>query len=298
MSWERVVDLALHAYPRGVREARGAEMRGIVLQVGDRSRRKLVSESLALVGGGAQARAGEVALLGNRRLIAGSCALAVTAWGLIALVGELQLERTVYEVTGGHGPDTLDMLITSLVAVSVELVLAGFDRLSGLCGLAWIGLALSTVASQRTAFPVGELFRHADWFASVLVPFGCYVVLIISPRGRRRDLWRLVWLLGAVLLGLLLRPGSASVPGMAGITGILILAVAVAGVLSLASDPRHTIAFALVLIASGLSRAVREAGTGLDTHYLLQLLITTLVPMALMAGVAVRLVAARRSLPG
>lgn len=61
MSLERIIDLALLAYPRKLRESRGAEMRDTALEASGASRVKLLRESLALASAGMSARARAVA---------------------------------------------------------------------------------------------------------------------------------------------------------------------------------------------------------------------------------------------
>lgn len=63
MSFERIVNLALRAYPRELRESRGAEMRDTALEASGISRVKLLRESLGLAGAGMSARARAAASL-------------------------------------------------------------------------------------------------------------------------------------------------------------------------------------------------------------------------------------------
>ena len=68
MRAERIVSIALWAYPREVRRSRGEEMTATVLDLSEGSRWVFLRETLALVYGGLSARAGIDPEAGTRGL--------------------------------------------------------------------------------------------------------------------------------------------------------------------------------------------------------------------------------------
>jgi hypothetical protein len=123
--------------------------------------------------------------------------------------------------------------------------------------------------------------------------------MIVAPRKRRRRFSRLLWAVGAVLLGVLGEPAGlarVSFHGLLGVTGIVISVIAALGLFSLNTDPRHAAAYAFALISFGLQFIFFQIHVGGGAYALLAL--TTLVPMLLLAGAAARLISARRGLPG
>jgi hypothetical protein len=78
---ERILGLAMRAYPNDVRKALGDEMVGTVLDVSGRSNAQLLCESLALARSGFGARARVACAAGSRRLAFDVCAQAATATG-------------------------------------------------------------------------------------------------------------------------------------------------------------------------------------------------------------------------
>jgi hypothetical protein len=143
MSFERIVDVALRAYPSAVREACGAEMRDTALEVAGRSRRLLLREGVALLGGGMKARAGVAASLAGRRLTVDICAQAASIWGLATLASWAALDRMLYEWSfPGGGLTAVGFVVQGLMAMSVVLVLVGCDRAAGSVGVLWIVISL------------------------------------------------------------------------------------------------------------------------------------------------------------
>lgn len=299
MSWERVIDLALRAYPRDVREARAAEMRDTVLEVSAGSRLLLLREGFTLLGGGVKAHASCAASLSGPRLVAESCRLAVAVWGLAALVVWAWAYRSVYEF---GGLTVVGILGGALLALSVALALIGEDRGAGLAGLAWIGVSLMVLLLDQRLV-LDPLTKDAGWLATHLLPLIGYLVLRVAPRNGRRELHRLAWTLGLVLsvalLGIVVGPVllQAQLIGAPWFESGPVLVVAILGLLSLAGDPRRPIAFALALIALGLPLVFFDlTSSSIYTYRLLA--VSTAAPMLLLAAAAARLVSARRGLPG
>ncbi len=90
-----------------------------------------------------------------------------------------------------------------LLVLAVAAALVGYERLSALFGLVWIGVFLNA-AFGKPSFAVGNSTVEAvRSFAIVLVPLVCYLVVLLAPRARRGNPRRLLWLGGAAVIGLL-----------------------------------------------------------------------------------------------
>ncbi len=83
---ERIGQAALRAYPPAVRQTRGLEMLGMLLDAGEQSNRAFVRESGSLVLGGLRERGAITARAGIRRLIADSCCQAVLIWLTLLMI--------------------------------------------------------------------------------------------------------------------------------------------------------------------------------------------------------------------
>ncbi len=91
---ERIGGAALRAYPPPVRQARGPEMLGMLLDAGEQSRLAFVPERGSLVLGGLRERRAIAARAGTRRLIADACCQAVPIFFVLWLISALN--------TAGH----------------------------------------------------------------------------------------------------------------------------------------------------------------------------------------------------
>ena len=89
---ERIGRAALRAYPPAVRQARGLEMLGMLLDAGESSGRAFVRESGSLVLGGLRERRAITARAGTRRLIADSCCQAVLILLTLLMIRVLSTE--------------------------------------------------------------------------------------------------------------------------------------------------------------------------------------------------------------
>jgi hypothetical protein len=263
---ERLAGIALLAYPREVRESRGGEMVGTVLDVSEGSPWRVLGESVALIRSGLRARASIAAGSGSRRLAATVCAQAATVWGLVLLIAYFQLDRMILDssiaqregglfLTQWETGEVALFLTQSLIAASVAVALIGYDRIAALFGLAWTGFSLQ----QDLSSGVGGWGPPAHVIALLLIPAVCYLVMLLMPRARRRDGQRLLWLAGATLVGLApssdftnFGPDSVRLGGL-GLSGMVLLALLLAGLFLLPARSSLPLAFALALLIYGLS---------------------------------------------
>lgn len=307
---ERVARIALLAYPPHMRESRGDEMMGTLRDVSMGSWWRVLGESLALIRSGLRARAGTTAGSGGARLAATVCAQAATVWGLVLLTAYLQLDRMILDSRGValregalfmtqalHGEVAL-FLPQALIAASVAAALIGSDRIAALLGLAWIGFSFQhDLPDARWV----HTDRPAHVIALALVPAACYLVMLLMPRARRRDARRLLWLAAALLIGLAPSPDFTNFgPGVRlgglGLGGTLLLLVLVAGLLLLCAGSSLPLAFALALLAYGLSLWTLPGGVALNST--VRRAMTSAGPLLLVGGAALRLASARRRLAG
>jgi hypothetical protein len=295
MSRERIVRAAMLAYPPEVRNARGSEMLDTALDVTRESPRRLLRESLALARSGLRARAGVTAEAGTRRLTANVCAQGATVWGLVLLIAWLHLDKQIYDNAGSVPQQTLYIAYQVLLALAIAAALIGYDRISAVFGLAWIVVLLDATLTLSHWLGGGSHEWVAHWISFVAVPLACYLVMLLRPRARRRDARRLLWLAVAVLIGLAF-PVYVGVGYGLGLSGMVLLVLALAGLFLLPAGSSLPLAFALVLVAHGLSLWTLPGGFALTEAHSVRWAMTTVVPVLLTAGAALRLVSARRSL--
>ncbi|MHB1468478.1 MAG: hypothetical protein ACYCU0_11790 [Solirubrobacteraceae bacterium] len=232
------------------------------------------------------------------------CAQAATIWGLLILVDWVGWTRWLYALDVSHGRVgggvVLQMSLDALLALSVAFALVGYRRISGVVGLAWIGVLLAETLGRP---PVLSGLDGSDvhWIAFVLIPTACYATMTVGPRASERHPSRVGWLLTALLLGGLLAPPEAPLElfQSIGLMNLLLVLAILAGFVALAVDLHRAVPFALALISFGLAswtaRTVLESST-LHSH--LQLGVTTLGPLVLLAGAAARIFSTRRSVVG
>lgn len=134
---ERIGRAALRAYPPAVRQARGLEMLGVLLDAGEHSSLALVRETVSLVLGGLRERAAITARVGIRRAIADSCAQAVAIWLTLWLVPVCVL------VTLGSGGRVGPLEVLAVISMAGLLRLFRDPRLAIACGLVWVGVLVS-----------------------------------------------------------------------------------------------------------------------------------------------------------
>lgn len=235
---ERIGRAALSAYPPAVRDTRGLEMLGMLLDTAERSNRALVRETGSLVLGGLRERRALTARAGTRRLLADACCQAAMIFLMLWLISAVN-------TPGGAGLSRHVRVQDAVLAAILACALVGYERIAALSGLA----ALIAYG------PLGPHI-HLVWLARVLVPTACLVVMISAPQRRPRDPRRLVWLLPVCVLAELHAHADIGLPGVLAL-------VSVGGLLRLLHDPRSAIACGLVWIPVLLADAGRPAPAGL-----------------------------------
>jgi hypothetical protein len=246
MTRERIVRLAMRAYPREVRASSDGEMLDTALDLSAGSWQALLRESGALLRGGLSARARVNARGDPLRLAADACCVAATLWStwvLISLGLFVRMLVRSQQPVGVGWP-----LAMALLVIAIVLALIGWDRIAGVFAFGLIALFLFVV---REHFTAGGSTAHQ--LASLFVPIVCYGVMALAPRARTRDPRRLLWLLAAAALvvgGPTLLPAALGVPKIT----LLLVGVYVVGVVRLPVDPRLAIASAIVLVGFEVSR--------------------------------------------
>jgi hypothetical protein len=230
---ERIGRAALRAYPPAVRQARGLEMLGMLLDAGEHSNRAFVRESGSLVLGGLRERGALAARAGSRRLVADACCRAVLIFFTVWLISALNTEGSAVLVQ--------EVVLAAILAGA----LVGYERIAAVGGLAAL-----------IAF--GPLGPHIQlvWLARVLIPIACLLVMACAPQRRPRDPRRLLWLLPVCVLAALSSHAQVSLPAVLAV-------MSVGGLLRLIHDPRLAIACSLIWISVLLADAGRPAPAGL-----------------------------------
>jgi hypothetical protein len=257
---ERVGQAALRAYPPALRQSRGPEMLGMLLDAGEQSSWAFVRETGSLVLGGLRERRAISARAGIRRLIADSCCQAVVIWLTLWMISVLKTDVIA-------GPGQRLRIQELVLAAILASALIGYERIAALGGLAAI-----------VAF--GPLGPHTQlvWLAKLLVPIACLLVMALAPRKRPRDARRLLWLLPVSVLAALAPVAHVGLPEVLALVSIVAL-------LRLFHDPRLAVACSLVWIILLIANAARPAPGGLGL---------LLILAALTAGLIVNTVAAGR----
>ncbi len=233
---ERIGQVALRAYPPAVRQARGLEMLGMLLDAGEQSNRALVRESGSLVLGGFCERRALLARAGSRRLVADSCCQAVLIFLMLWLISALS-----GQVIAGASQRLLVQEV--VLAAILGCALTGYERIAALSGLAAL-------------IAYGPLGQHIQlvWLANVLVPVACSLVMVRAPQRRPRDPRQLLWLAPVAVLAALPAHAQVSLPEALAVMSL-------GGLLRLFHDPRLAIACSLVWIPV-LAHAGRAAPAG------------------------------------
>jgi hypothetical protein len=291
MRAERILDIALRAYPAHVRRAHGSEIRDTVLDLSTGSW-TLLRESLALVRGALRARVRVAAGFGTGRLVAGACCQAAT------LLAGVSLATTIarYGFATGWGampPSFAEVTSQALLAGFVLLALLGYDRTAALFGMAHIVPRFIALLLASSRFAVAEYVVAA---APVLLVL--YGVMFVAPRTRRSDPRRLLWLAGAVLLAAGLRSSFGlawySSPGL-----LVLLSLPLAGLFLVAiGRPRLAIVSALVWTASAFPYWMwaTEPNAGGWEGVLLVSVVATVVIAVLVSTTALRMRSQRQQL--
>jgi hypothetical protein len=241
---ERFGQAALRAYPPAVRQARGLEMVGMLLDAGEQSNWTFVRESGSLVLGGLRERGTITARAGTRRLLADSCCKAALIFLTLWLISAVNTE--------GIAGASRQLLVQEVVLAAIlACALIGYERIAAISGLAAIAA-------------YGPLGLHAQplLLAKVLVPIGCLLVMVHAPRRWPRDPRQLLWLLPVSALAALHAHAHVGLPEVLAV-------MSVGGLLRLLHDPRLAIACGLVWITLLTSNVARPAQAGLGLLVLL-----------------------------
>lgn len=192
MSKRLVGGVAVRLYPREIRDSRGEEILGTLLDAGDASVAAFVRQLASLVVGGLVAR--------SRRAVAQSPAkLAASAVCWAAIIG-------VTQVPFRQGILVLDGVLSGVPLVTVRdmyllplVILASFTlggrRLAGLLGLAWVALYVRDW--EGPGIPMSNIV------VAVVIPVAGFALLTLRPQAAPRA-WqaRILWLVPAAALAL------------------------------------------------------------------------------------------------
>jgi hypothetical protein len=234
MTRRRIVEVALRAYPRRLRAARGPEMADTLLESSEHSRTRFAREIVVLTRRGLGERAGAGGGgEGTARLFADGAALAGTLYTAAYLASWLAVDAR------HAGTGTAQLVVLGAV---FALTLAGRDRLAG------VGL-LAFVAWRLVEEP--DRLLTALWWAPLLPPLLCGLSMVAVPRRRPRPHFEL---LCTVV------PLAALIAGLSAVPYALV-AVAAVSVLAAAVDVRPLIACAITLLSAGLTLALLHQST-------------------------------------
>jgi hypothetical protein len=221
------VAAALLALPPSIREARGDEITGTLLDcAGDGSRARFVQELAGLVAMGLRARSQG---RGTRRLVAdGICRGAI-------LVMTLDLSTLLAQRLDGVQDPLLSWASIAALGVALAAALIGAERLAGAVALSWTLARLPELVSHNPTF---------RGIAPTIVPVLCFMVLSLAPRRRGLDPRRVAWLAttAALVIAYNHRYGVAPVTAIVSVAAVMLMLTAI---LTIPTDPRLAIACAL-----------------------------------------------------
>jgi hypothetical protein len=252
MSGERIAGVALLSYPAAARAARGEEMLATVLDASAGSRRRFVREIADLVRLGLRARGSQTASAGARRIVADGLCLA-GVWFLTLDVSTLLSQKA----RGMHDP-LLSSTSIALLAAILAIALVGYDRLAGAGALVW------------TALRIPALWDHHAGIVNLapeVLPVACFAVMMLVPRRRTTDPRRVAWLLlPAILVATLGPPNDEQSPVLLACVAVAAIALVVAALAMLPTDPRVAIAGAVSLSNLGIAVVAINHDTSLVTR--------------------------------
>ena len=233
MTRDRVAQIAVWAYPQARRASRGDEMVATLLDACGDSRRRFVREIVDLVRLGLRARATQVARAGPARLVADGFCLA----GIWLMTADL-VTLVSWRSRGIHGP-LVDWPSIGLLCAALAIALIGVDRLAGAGALVWTALRLPHLIDQHPG--LGGLVVEA-------LPVICFAVMVLAPRRRAADPYRLAWLAAPIaLVATFGPPADERSPILLATAALAAIAAAAFALAMLPTDPRMAIAGALGL---------------------------------------------------
>ncbi len=241
MTREDLAACALRALPASLRSSHGEEILGTLLdRAGTGSRMRFGRELADLVGTGLRART-----VGRspRRLVAdGFCRGAI-------LVMTLDLSTLLAQRLGGVHDPLLSWASIASLGVILAIALIGAESIAGVAALAW------------TLARLPQLVAHASTFrgiAPTVVPLACFTVLVLAPRRRGLDPRRLAWLAATAALVGAYGHGHSIEP-VTVVVSCAAVALMLAAVLTIGSDPRLAIACTLPATYVALMVAGKQA---------------------------------------
>jgi hypothetical protein len=228
---ERLGAIALRAYPRETRRARGPEMLSMALDACGRSKLLFARETTSLVFGGVRERAMITAQPGARRLVADAFCQAAVLWTAAYAWQGLAI---------AFAPASHGRLIGSVISTMVlACALVGYDRVAGIAGACGIA-AILTISLSSQFSPLAIQLRYFG--AGPCLVLAGFVVMIRAPRPRPRDARRLLWLIPLAVLVLL--PAGHNRLGWSSVNALEV--VSAYALIRLADDPRLAIACGLL----------------------------------------------------
>lgn len=168
-------------YPAAVRDSRGSELVGTLLDAGDASWPAYLVQLLSLVRSGLLARARAELTRPLTQLVASTL-----GWvAVMSVVLHLEGTATIVLRWGGSPGSGTETALYSYILPTVILVLftLGRRRITGLIGLAWIAIFLH----QRTTLPITGLIAHVPLQAAG------FAMLAARPSAAQKT-GRLLWL--------------------------------------------------------------------------------------------------------
>ena len=238
MMRQRIARAVLKGYPETVRRAHGDEMLATLLDASDGSTRVFIRELFDLLRAGLRSRSRATADTRIGRLIADGLCLAAVVWMAIDVCSLFRFRSTPWRFW--------------LLAAALSLALVGYDRIAGVVALVWIAL----VAALQAHTP------GAAWLPSIIAwhvgTAAFSLVMVLAPRRRTHAPRSLLWLapVAAVAYASSLRPGAQL------ITSIAFVAISLAGLAILPTDPRLAIAAASVWTSIGIMQELSRALDG------------------------------------
>lgn len=191
MSKRRVGSAAVRTYPRDIRDGRGEEILGTLLDAGDESLAAFVRQLVSLIVGGLMARSREALAQPPGRLAAQT-----VCWAAIVAVIQLPFRQGVLALEGvisGFPLVTVrDMFVLPLVILAAFTL--GGRRLAGLLGLAWVATYIRDWDSGVAA---------SNIVVAVALPAVGFGLLALRPQTAPAA-WqtRILWLVPATALAL------------------------------------------------------------------------------------------------
>lgn len=234
MSKRLIGGMAVRLYPSEVRDLRGTEILGTLLDAGDDSLAAFLRQLASLVVGGVVARSRRALTESPSKLVAGAI-----CWAAIILVTRFPFGQGVRML---YWPSVFDFPLVTVrdMFVLPLLILASFTlggrRLAGLLGLMWVALFV-----REYGYP--GVFRPGTIGMAVIPVIG-FAVLTWRPQATPKD-WtaRTLWVVPAAALALVTIAALRFSP----YTGqsVVILIPVVAGLVLLPVAPAFAIGTAL-----------------------------------------------------